>query len=416
MARQINRLTDKAVQAKKSKKTAGLHHDGGGLYLQIGAGGAASWLYRFKRGGKARDMGLGSVADVTLAQARDKAHEARKLHKAGIDPIEARNAQADLQRRAEVRSTSFRDCAEQMIASHEQGWRNAKHRAQWRTTLATYAFPVLGDVPVADINTDLVLKVVQPIWSSKTATASRVRGRIEKVLSWAKARNLRSGENPAGWRGHLDQLLPARSKVQPVNHHPALPYRDQPAFMARLRSKEGVTPRALEFVILCASRTGEGLRARFDEMDLEAGVWTVPAERMKSRREHRVPLCQRAVAIVKEMAAVAINEYVFAGTKRGRPLSDMTLLVLLRELHPGITTHGFRSSFRDWAGETTSFPREVIEMALAHRLRDKTEAAYARGDLFEKRRGLMTAWGDFCESAPRPKAQRAQPARELRVS
>jgi integrase len=398
MATRIKRLTDRTVKALKGKRLKGLHPDGNGLYLQIFTGGGGSWIFRYKFAGRARDMGLGSLTDVSLAKAREKAAQARQQRADGKDPIVEREAQRAQERLAKARSITFQNCAEQLIASHEAGWRSPKHRTQWRNTLCTYAYPILGDISVADVNTDLVMRVLQPIWVAKTATASRVRGRIEAVLSWAKARGLRLGENPAQWRGHLDHLLPARSKVQRIVHHPALPYRDLPGFMAKLRTREGIAPRALEFVILTAARTGEVLGAKFHEFDLEERLWTVPAERMKGGKEHRVPLSPRAVAIAKEMAANGLSDFVFPGARRGRPMSAMTLLMLLRDLYPGVTTHGFRSTFKDWASETTSFPDHLSEMALAHISADKVRAAYARSDLFQKRCKLMEAWALYCES------------------
>ena len=392
MARLTHRLTAVAVANLKGK---GLYPDGNGLYLRVTDSGTKSWIWRFKRDGTAHDMGLGPLSNVTLAQARALAAEARQQRHGGVDPIEARKARTGAKQIAGARPT-FRDCAEKLIGSYEASWRNAKHRAQWSATIKTYAYPVIGDLPVTAINTNLVLEVLEPIWFAKTETAGRVRGRIEAVLDWAKARGLREGQNPAQWRGHLDHLLPARSKVRRVQHHPALPYAEAPAFMGSLRARSGITPRALEFVILTASRTGEALGARFDEIDVEGALWTVPAERMKSAREHRVTLSPRAIAIVQEMEAIRLNEYVFPGMKQGRSLSDMALLMLLRELRPGITTHGFRSTFKDWASEATTFPDHVSEAALAHVSADKVRAAYARSDLLDKRRKLMEAWASFC--------------------
>jgi integrase len=293
------------------------------------------------------------------------------------------------------------------MASHESGWRNWKHRQQWRNSLKSYAYPALGKLPVSEIDTELVLKVLRqpvgmgsgrssPLWNARSETASRVRGRIEAVLSWAKARGLRSGENPAQWRGHLDQLLPPRSKVRRLRHHPALSYAELPAFMEELRGRSGISPRALEFTILTASRTGEALGARWEEVDLDQSIWTVPAERMKSGRTQRVPLAPRAISILEELDAIRQNDFVFPGWKIGQPLSNMALLMLLREMRPGITVHGFRSTFKDWCSETTHTPNFVSEAALAHVVADKVEAAYRRADLFVKRRKLMEAWERFC--------------------
>jgi integrase len=404
MAKRVQRLTDRAVRNAK----VGFHADGTGLYLQVTSAAARSWVFRYKMNGRARDMGLGSYPVVTLAAAREKAEDWRRRRREGEDPIEARKAVQSAQRLADVRAIRFQHCAEQLIASQEVGWRNAKHRQQWRNTLATYAYPILGKVPVADVDTGLVLQVLQQrvavgddksvaLWNARPETASRLRGRIEAVLSSAKARGFRTGENPATWRGHLDNLLPPRSKIRRVVHHPALHYRDLPQFMARLRAKDSISARALEFTVLCAARTGEVLGVKFDEIDLEERVWVVPAERMKAGQEHRVPLSSRAAAILREMAAIQLSEYVFPGGKLGKPLSNMALLMLLRDLHPGFTVHGFRSTFKDWAGEATSFPDHLSEMALAHVSADKVRAAYARSDLFQKRRELMEAWALHCE-------------------
>ena len=401
------RITDRLAAIKVgSLKAKGLHADGGGLYLRITASGSKNWIYRYTLDGKLRDMGLGPLTSVPLAQARKAAAECRRQRLAGLDPIAARRCErAATKHKADA--PTFRQCAEELIASHEIGWKNAKHRQQWRNTLATYAYPILGNLPVADVGTDAVLRVLQQpvpaeksnsasLWNTRSETASRLRGRIEAVLSWAKARGLRSGENPAQWRGHLDHLLPARSKVRRVRHHPALPYSEMPAFMARLRESDSISARALEFVILTASRTGEALGARFVEIDLEAKLWTVPAERMKAGKEHRVPLSPRAITIVKEMGGIRMSDYLFPGMKQGKPLSDMALLMLLRDLRPGVVTHGFRSTFRDWAAEQTLVPNFVAEAALAHVVADKVEAAYRRADLLEKRRKLMEAWAAYC--------------------
>ena len=404
MARRIDRLTDRTIKAKKEK---GYYADGDGLYLQVSTTGAKSWIFRFKSKGKARDMGLGGFPSVSLSEARQKAKDARKHRDEGNDPIAARAAAEAQKRLAEARGTTFRECAEQLIASNENGWKNAKHRQQWRNTLATYAYPVLGDVPVADVTTDLVLKVIEPIWATKTETASRVRGRIERVLSAAKVRGLRDGENPARWHDHLRETLPEKSEIARVKHHPALPYKDVPAFIARLRAKKLTTARALEFTILTAVRTSEAIGATFDEFDLAAKAWRIPGERMKAGEPHRVPLCDRAVAIVKELAATKLNDFVFPGVKRGEHLSEMAMLMLLRATRPGITVHGFRSSFRDWAGEETATPFDICEAALAHTRKDKVHAAYQRGDLFKKRDTLMQAWAKYCEPPTAAKRRRA---------
>jgi len=393
MARTTHQLTAIKVTNLKRK---GLHPDGNGLYLRITASGTKGWIYRYTVDGKARDMGLGPLATVSLAKAREAADDCRRQRREGLNPIEARRMNRAAGRLAVARATTFKCCAEQLIAAHEVGWRNAKHRQQWRNTLKTYAYPVLGELAVAAVDTGQVMQVLEPIWAKKPETGSRVRGRIEAVLDWAKARGLCEGENAARWRGHLDQLLPARAKVRRVRHHVALPYAEMPAFMTELRLRTGIAARALEFVILTAARTGEGLGTRWNEIDLGGRMWTVPAARMKAAREHRVPLSPRALAIVKEMAEIQQNEFVFPGMKQGKPLSDMSLLMLLRDLHPGITTHGFRSTFKDWTAECTSTPNIVSEAALAHVVSDKVEAAYRRGDLLERRRKLMEAWATYC--------------------
>jgi integrase len=290
---------------------------------------------------------------------------------------------------------TFDEATERYIAAHESSWRNAKHRQQWRNTLSTYAGPMIGKMPVGDIVMDDVLRVLEPIWETKAETASRVRGRIENVLDWARVRGLRDGINPAAWRGQLAHLLPARNKARSVKHHPALPWRQLPQFMTELRDNTAISAKALAFTILTAMRTTEVIEAKWIEIDIEAGVWTVPKERMKAGREHRVPLPKAAHAVLGALPLVDGNAYVFPGTRKGRPLSNMAMLELVRGLRPGLTVHGFRSTFRDWAAEATNFPRELAEAALAHVLGSATERAYQRGDLFEKRREMMTAWAEF---------------------
>jgi len=388
------RLTARRV-ATETKP--GLHADGGGLYLQVSKSGAKSWSFRFTLDGRARQMGLGSVQDMTLAQAREEAAECRRLVRDKRDPIEARKAEHAQRRAEEAKAVTFQDVAERYIAAHEAAWRNAKHRQQWRNTLATYAYPVLGKLPVAEVTTDLVLQVLQPIWTAKPETATRLRQRIEKVLDYAKARELRQGENPARWRGHLDNLLPERRKVASVRHHAALPWPELPAFMAELRQREAVAARALEFAILTSARTGEVIGATWNEIDMQAKVWTVPAARIKAGKEHRVPLSPRALEILDEMRLFGTDGYVFPGQRRGRPLSNMAFLMLLKRMgRPDLTAHGFRSTFRTWASEATGYPHEVCEAALAHAIPDAVERAYRRGDLFDKRRRLMAEWADFC--------------------
>lgn len=376
----------------------GLYADGGGLYLQVTGKSAKSWVFRFMLAGRARMMGLGSLSALSLAEARIKAAECRKMRAEGTDPIAARAADRGRERVAAARAVTFAAAAEQFIASHKAGWRNPKHVAQWSSTLTTYAGPAFGELPVQAVDTTLVLQALEPIWSTKPETASRVRGRVEAVLDWATVRGYRQGENPARWRGHLDKLLPARSKVQAVKHHAALPYVEVAAFVTRLRSLEAVSSRALEFTVLTAARSGEALGARWEEIDEAQRVWIVPASRMKAGKEHRVPLTGPALAVLAEMRKLR-QPFIFPGQRRGKPLSVMAMDMTLRRLKMDVTVHGFRSSFRDWAAERSSFPSEVVEMALAHAIGSKVEAAYRRGDLFEKRRRLMEAWAGFCASS-----------------
>lgn len=398
MARGIQKLS--ALKVDRAKK-AGYYSDGGGLYLQVTGSGAKSWLFRFMLSGRAREMGLGPLHTVSLAEARIKAADCRKQLLEGIDPIEARKSARDAARLAATKSITFQKCADAYVEAHRAGWKSAKHAEQWENTLATYAFPVFGSLPVAGVDTALVMKCLEAIWASKAETASRLRGRIESVLDWAAVRGYRHGENPARWKGHLDKLLPARSKIAKVEHHAALPYTEIGAFMKALREQEGYSPRGLEFAILTATRTSETLNATWGEFDRKAGIWTIPAERMKAGKEHRVPLSARALEILKAMREVKQNDYVFPGARVNRPLSNMALLMVLRRMGRGdLTVHGFRSTFRDWAAEMTAYPSEVAEMALAHTVGDKTEAAYRRGDLFEKRRRIMQDWALYCDQEP----------------
>jgi integrase len=393
----IHRLSAVKVASLKQR---GMYADGGGLYLQVSENGSRSWIFRFKQNGRSRDMGLGSLTAVSLATARGIAADCRRKRSAGLDPIENRKAERLQAQLAAARSMTFDQCRDAFIEAHKSAWRNAKHRAQWTNSLATYVSPVFGSLPIQSVDVAFVTKVLEPIWSTKPETASRVRGRIERVLDWAKVRGFRQGENPARWRGHLDALLPARSKVRKVKHHAALPYVQIGAFMAALRTREAVAARALEFTILTATRTGEVLGARWNEIDFQAKVWVVPANRMKSGREHRVPLSRPAISVLKEMQARHQEDLVFPGDRRGKSLSNMAMQMMLRRMdRADLTAHGFRSTFRDWAAECTNFPAEVAEAALAHVVGDKVEAAYRRGDLFEKRRRLMDAWATYCQTA-----------------
>jgi integrase len=404
MARAIGRLT--ALKLERLREKPGMHADGGGLYLQVKNGGA-SWILRYQLNGRMRYMGLGPLTLFGLKAARAKALDAKRLRYEGRDPLEARRQARARARLEAAKAMTFQQAAETYIAAHKAGWQNAKHADQWTNTLATYAGPAIGAFPVQAIDTALVLKVLEPIWATKPETASRVRGRIEAILDWAKVRGYRDGENPARWKGHLDHLLPARAKVRLVAHHAALPYGEIAAFMTALQQQEGIAARALEFAILTAARTSEVLGARWNEIDLNAKIWTVAVERMKARREHRVPLSKRVLVILEEMKSLHRGDgnsetpgFVFPGAKRGAPLSNMAFLMLLRRIgRNDLTAHGFRSTFRDWAAERTSFPAEVAEMALAHTVGDKVEAAYRRGDLFEKRGRLMEAWAAFCAAS-----------------
>lgn len=384
-----------AIFASNIKKP-GLYPDGAGLYLRVKPSGARSWVFRYMYDRKPRYLGLGSAASVNLATARSLANDARRLLDLGQDPIEAKRTAEREAAADKARSMTFKECAEAYMAAHEPSWKNAKHCEQWHSTLRRYLYPKFGGVAVSLVTTEMVLDAIQPIWHSMPETASRVRGRIEVVIDWAKARGAFSGENPARWRGHLANLLPKPSKVAKVEHHAAMPFDDLPAFMSEMRAATGLTSRALEFTILTAARTTEALGAQWSEFDLEKKIWTVPAVRMKAGKEHRVPLSPRAVEIVKEVASVKRNEFVFPGEKPGRHLSNMSMLMLLRRMKRGeLTVHGFRSTFRDWAAETTSFPNFIVEMALAHAIESKVEGAYRRGDLFEKRRKLMNALAQF---------------------
>ncbi len=388
MARQLKRLTARTVAAMKNP---GRHADGGNLYLTITstpAGVSKRWTFMFSFAGKQREAGFGPAAVVTLAEAREKAAGYRSMLANGIDPLDAKKAA----REAEAGRRTFGQCAAELIKSKSSEWRNDKHRAQWSSTLHDHCGPILN-MPVDAIDTAAVLSVLQPIWGRIPETASRLRGRVEAVLDYAKAHGIRSGENPAAWRNHLALILPKRPKLS-RGHHAAMPYGDLPEFIARLRDTETIHALALEFLILTAGRSGEILGAMWDEIDIDAQVWVIPASRMKAGHEHRVPLSPRALAILDRMAEIRTGDLVFAGQRRRRPLSKTALAALVLG---AATVHGFRSSFRDWCGNETSFPREIAEQALAHATGNAVEAAYRRGDALEKRRGLMQAWAQFCE-------------------
>lgn len=395
MAKGIDKLT--ALEVSKKTKP-GYYGDGGGLLLQISKASTKSWVFRFKspQTGKAREMGLGSTDTYTLAEARVRAKKARQIVDSGQDPIEVREAERQQLKLAAAMSMTFAECASSYIEAQKAGWKNPKHAAQWTSTIATYANPVIGTFPVSAVNTALVMKILEPIWIAKNETASRLRGRLESILNWATVRGYRSGNNPAAWKGQLDTLLAAPGKVQKIEHHAALSYEKINLFMTQLKTKDGIAALALQFAILTAVRSGEVRGAKWEEIDFANKVWTIPASRMKAGKEHRIPLSDTAIAILNAVPKMVDNPLVFPAPKGGN-LSDMTLTAVLRRMeHDSITVHGFRSTFRDWAGETTAFPREVIEHALAHQLKDKAEAAYARGTLFSKRKQLMDAWGRYC--------------------
>lgn len=385
MARGINKLSVKAVSAAREP---GLYGDGGNLYLQVadidGNGPTKSWVLRYMVNGRPRKMGLGSVNDFSLAEARDRARQARQQLADGIDPIEARLAARDAARKESAESITFKKAAEKFLDVHEAGWRNDKHKAQWRSTLATYAYPTLGSRPVKAVDTALVNDMLAPIWAKTPETASRVRQRVDRVVQWVKD----------------GMPLPAPAKTKRVAHHAALPWQEVPAFMAELRQRDSISARALEFTILNAARTGETIGATWAEIDLDGKVWTVPAERMKAGKDHRVPLSDRAVKILENLPREKGSPYVFPGAKAKSPLSNMAMLELVRGMRPGLTVHGFRSVFKDWASESTNHPNIVSEAALAHTIPDKVEKAYRRGDLFAKRARLMKEWATYCARPP----------------
>lgn len=385
-----------ALKIRQNLKT-GMYADGLGLYLKVRAGNSKSWIFRYRIGGRLRDMGLGPFHTVSLAEAREKVEVCRAMRLKGLDPLEERRNEQQAKVIEAAEAITFESCAESYIAAHKDGWKNGKHADQWMATLQTYVYPVFKDKPVAAIDDVLVLKVLQPIWKDKTETASRVRGRMERILDWARVMKYRTGDNPARWKGHLDHLLPKRSKVATIVHHAALPIDETPSFIQILRREETVVARAFEFCILNATRTNETMGMRWDEYDEQAQLWTVPAARMKAGRDHRIPLAQRSQRILAEMREFRTSDFVFPGGVQEHPLSSMAFLMLLRRLgRNDITAHGFRSTFRDWAAERTDFPNEVVEMALAHTISNKVEAAYRRGDLFDKRRQLSEAWAAFC--------------------
>jgi integrase len=396
-----NRVVVSSARTAETLSKPGRHNAGDNLYLSISKTGSRRWVFLYVFGSRRRELGLGSAAagHVTLAQAREKAIEARKLINSGEDPIKVMGKSA--RAIAERGIPSFGSFADEYLQTHGPKFRNDKHKAQWAMTLSTYCGPIRL-LPINEIETDQVLKVLQPIWSKVPETASRVRGRIENVLDAAKARGLRDGmDNPARWRGHLKAILPARQRLT-RGHHAALPYDELQAFLVDLQSRKAIAALALELCILTAARSGEVLNAPWSEFDLKKATWIIPAVRMKAGHEHRIPLTQRVIDILTALQLLRSNhnDHVFVGNKRGKPLSQMSMAMLLRRMgKEAITVHGFRSTFRDWASEQTSFSHETCEHALAHRISDKAEAAYRRGDQFEKRRKLMEAWADFCATS-----------------
>jgi integrase len=370
-----------------------MYADGGSLYLRVAEGGSKQFIFRYIVAGKPHDMGIGPAHTFSLAEARERAREARKLLADGMDPLAAKREARGSLRAAAAQAKTFRQCAEGYIKDNESEWSCAKHRLEWERSLAKYAFPILGSLPVASIDTPLVLQVIKPLWQRVPETASRVRGRIENVLGWATVHHYRTGDNPARWSGLLEHALPAVVKGE---HHKALPYVEMPAFMARVRDQGSVTAKCIEFIALTAARLAEAQAATWDEIDFEARTWTIPGSRMKAGAEHRVPLSPAALTVLAGMREIKQSNYVFPGIKPGQPIGDNMPLKLLGRMGVATTIHGLRSTFRDWAAETTNYPNHVVEQALAHAIPNAVEAAYRRGDLFEKRRRLMDAWADYC--------------------
>ncbi|WP_374625094.1 tyrosine-type recombinase/integrase [Pandoraea sp.] len=388
----------KALAVSKLSKP-GTHAVGGvsGLALQISPSGSRSWILRATVGARRREIGLGGYPDVTLSQAQEKARALKADIQAGIDPVMARLEAASALRASQILEVTFLDAARRFIAAKSVEWQNTKHSAQWGSTLAKYAYPLIGSMMVRHVSRGHITEILEPIWTTKTETASRLRGRIEAILDWARVKGYRDeGTNPAAWRGNLDKILAAPNKAKRVRNHPALPIDEIPAFMAALRSTEGIGARCLEFTVLTAARSGEARAVTWNEIDLDKAVWTVPAEKMKAKKEHRVPLSPSALDLLRSVPTRAGVDLIFPSPRAGAKLSDMTLLAIMRRMKLDATPHGFRSTFRDWVGEHTAYPKELAEVALAHVRGDATEAAYWRGDVLEKRRQLMTDWAEFC--------------------
>ena len=396
MPRKATELSPLAVSRLKS---VGLWAVGGvgGLYLHVNARGARSWILRVVVGEKRRDMGLGGYPDVGLADARQKAREARLKIEQGTDPILMRRQAKSELMALQASDKTFEQAAGEYIRIHAESWANDKHRKQWESTLSAYAFPVIGKLSLRDIRQEHILKILEPIWTEKTETATRIRGRLESILDWAKVRGLRGGENPAAWKGHLDHMLPAPTRLKNVQHHPAVPVKDMPAFMLQLRQAAGIAAQALDFLILTAARSGEVRGVAWDEVNLDEAIWVVPAERMKMKREHRVPLSKPALEILKRQPRMESTDLVFPAPRSG-VMSDATMAAVLKRMGVKATVHGFRSSFRDWCGDYTNYPRDLAEQCLAHEADDPVEAAYRRGDALERRREIMREWAGFLGS------------------
>ena len=390
------RMVDRVTKPGRYRDRNGMP----GLLLQVSSTGAKSWLLRYVLAGTERMLGLGGANIFTLKEARDRARAARQLLTDGVDPLEAKRAKEAAAKAAAAKRLTFEEAATKYAAQHDRRWNNASHRNQFLSSLRTYAFDVIGGLDVSVIDTTLVLKCIEPIWTTKTTTADRVRNRIEGILDWATVRGHRKGDNPARWKGHLDQVLPARGDIAKIKHHPAMTYRELPQFMSDLRKVDTIPARALEFTILVAARTGETIGAKWSEIDLDEAIWTVPATRMKAKREHRVPLSPEVIDLLRDLPHEDGNPFVFVGAKRGAGMSDIPMSRVLGHMRSSVTVHGFRSSFRDWSAEQTAYPREIAELALSHAVGNAVERAYRRSDLFEKRRKLMQDWSRFCTRPP----------------
>ena len=406
----IHKLT--ALQIKNATKK-GNYPDGGNLYLQVAHNGSKSWLLRYRVNSKSREMGLGSLDSLPVKQAREKAAEYRRLLADGVDPIEHRKIERSNSKQEQEKAKTFKECADEYIENKKGGWSNAKHAQQWSNTLRDYAHPLIGKLPIKEVDIEHVKKILTPIWASKNETATRVRGRIECIIDYAMVMDYRpKGLNPAVWRGNLSHIFPAPNTIKKATHYDALPYNMMADFIPLIKNEISLSARALEFTILTAARTNEVIEAKYSEIDFENNIWVIPKERMeKTKREHRVHLTATAMKIIKDLEPYKVSDYIFYGKGKSGFMSNMSMLNLLKRMrleviknYPHFTVHGFRSSFRDWGAETTSFPNEVLEMALSHTIDNQAEAAYRRGDLFDKRKVLMEAWESFCYSNVKEKS------------